>query len=114
MRGSKLLFMGLCVWSIWMLIFQVVYAQAIEDYTDIYTLGEIVVSGERQGVEAVGTVREVTAEDIQNKGARTLDEALQLLPGVFIRTGADGVPRGGYQHRHKERKKGCRSWYGAG
>src|SRR4030042_4118107 len=103
MRGSKLLFMGLCVLSIWMLIFQVVYAQSIEDYTDIYTLGEIVVSGERQGVEAVGTVREVTAEDIQNKGARTLDEALQLLPGVFIRTGADGVPRvdlRGFRSRH--------------
>ena len=103
MRGSKLLFVGLCVLSIWMLIFQVVYAQAIEDYTDIYTLGEIVVSGERQGVEAVGTVREVTAEDIQNKGARTLDEALQLLPGVFIRTGADGVPRvdlRGFRSRH--------------
>src|SRR4030042_4423466 len=103
MRGSKLLCVGLCVWSIWMLIFQVVYAQAIEDYTDIYTLGEIVVSGERQGVEAVGTVREVTAEDIQNKGARTLDEALQLFPGVYIRTGADGVPRvdlRGFRSRH--------------
>src|SRR4030043_2067328 len=103
MRGSKLVFVGLCVLSIWMLIFQVVYAQAIEDYTDIYTLGEIVVSGERQGVEAVGTVREVTAEDIQNKGARTLDEALQLLPGVNIRTGGEGVPRvdfRGFKPRH--------------
>lgn len=67
-----------------------VYAQG---NTDIYTLGEIVVSGERPGVESVGTVREITAEDIQNKGARTLDEALELLPGVNIRTGADGVPR---------------------
>ncbi len=103
MRGSKLLFVGFCVLSIWMLIFQVVHAQTMEDYTDIYTLGEIVVSGEREGVEAVGTVREITAEDIQNKGARTLDEALQLLPGVFIRTGADGVPRvdlRGFRSRH--------------
>jgi len=103
MRGSKLLFVGLCVLSIGMLIFQVVHAQTMEDYTDIYTLGEIVVSGEREGVEAVGTVREITAEDIQNKGARTLDEALQLLPGVNIRTGADGVPRvdmRGFRSRH--------------
>jgi len=69
-----------------------VYAQA-QAKTDIYTLGEIVVSGEREGVESVSTVREVTAEDIQNKGARTLDEAMQLLPGVYVRTGADGVPR---------------------
>jgi vitamin B12 transporter len=67
-----------------------VYAQG---NTDIYTLGEIVVSGERPGVESIATVREITADDIQNKGARTLDEALELLPGVNIRTGADGVPR---------------------
>jgi outer membrane cobalamin receptor len=75
----------------------------MEDYTEIYTLGEIVVSGEREGVEAVGTVRVVTAEDIKNKGARTVDEALQLLPGVYIRTGADGVPRvdiRGFRSRH--------------
>ena len=103
MRGSKLLFVGLCVLSIWTLILQAVHAQTMEDYTEIYTLGEIVVSGEREGVEAVGTVREITAEDIQNQGAITLDEALQLLPGVIIRTGADGVPRvdmRGFRSRH--------------
>lgn len=70
----------------------IVYAQD-QTKTDSYMLGEIVISGEREGVESVSTVREVTAEEIQNMGARTLDEALQLLPGVYIRTGADGVPR---------------------
>ncbi|MFH0731031.1 MAG: TonB-dependent receptor [Pseudomonadota bacterium] len=58
-----------------------------------YILGEVVVSGTKGGVEAVGTVREITAEDIQMRGAATLDEALALLPGVTIRTGADGTPR---------------------
>jgi vitamin B12 transporter len=58
-----------------------------------YTLGEVVVTGAKTGVEAIGTVREVTAEDIQMNGATTLDEALALLPGVNIRTGGDGTPR---------------------
>ncbi len=62
--------------------------------TGVYTLGEIVVSGEKiSGVESVGTVREITEEDIRIKNARTLDEALELLPGLDIRTGTDGVPR---------------------
>ncbi len=38
-----------------------------QSVTDVYTLGEIVVSGQREGVESVATVREVTDRDIQNK-----------------------------------------------
>ena len=81
---------------------QFVYAET-KPAADIYTLGEIVVSGEREGVESVATVREITDTDIQNKGARTLDEALQLLPGLNIRTGSDGAPRvdlRGFRSRH--------------
>jgi vitamin B12 transporter len=44
-------------------------------------------------VQAVETVHTVTAEEIAQQNARTLDEALNLLPGVSIRTGADGTPR---------------------
>ena len=90
--SKRLLLMGFFVCLLIQFMIGTVYAQA-QAKTDSYTLGEIVVSGEREGVESVGTVREITAVDIQNKGARTLDEALQLLPGVYIRTGADGVPR---------------------
>jgi outer membrane cobalamin receptor len=60
-------------------------------------------SRERGGVEAIGTVRVVTARDIEAMGARTLDEALALVPGVIIRTGAAGVPRidiRGFRSRH--------------
>ncbi|MBP1709195.1 MAG: TonB-dependent receptor, partial [Deltaproteobacteria bacterium] len=74
-----------------------------DESTGTYTLGEIVVSAEKPPVESVATTREVTSEDIQNKGARTLDEALQLLPGVNIRTGGEGVPRvdyRGFKPRH--------------
>ena len=44
-------------------------------------------------VEQVGTVEEVTAEQIERVGARTLDEAIRLMPGVHVRNGGDGVPR---------------------
>jgi len=71
--------------------------------TGIYELGEVVVSEAKPAVESAGTVREITAEDIQNSGARSLDEAIQLLPGMYVRTGADGVPRvdlRGFRSRH--------------
>jgi vitamin B12 transporter len=78
-------------------------AEVRGENTGTYTLGEIVVTGEREGVETVGTVRDITAEDIKNKRARTLNEALELLPGVSIRIGAEGVPRvdvRGFRTRH--------------
>ncbi len=60
---------------------------------EVYNLGEIVVSAEGKGVEAIGTVREVTSEEIELSGAQTLDDALRLLPGIMVRTGGQGVPR---------------------
>ena len=70
------------------------HSKTNEGGAGIYTLGEIVVSGEKFiGVESIGTVREITAKDIHIKNARTLDAALELLPGLDIRTGTDGVPR---------------------
>ncbi len=70
-------------------------AAAIEEDSKLetYTLGEIVISAEGKGVETIGTVREVTAEEIEISGAETLDEALKLLPGIMVRTGGQGVPR---------------------
>lgn len=70
---------------------------------DTYDLGEIVVSGKSEGVQATETVHTVTAEDIKGMNARTLDQAISLLPGVNIRTGAEGVPRidiRGFRTRH--------------
>ena len=59
-----------------------------------YSLGEVVVTGEKASVaEKASTVREVSAEDIERSGARTLDEAIALLPGLHIRTANDGAPR---------------------
>lgn len=69
----------------------------------VYDLGEVVVRSQKQGVEAVGVTREVTAEDIKATGARTLDEALRMLPGLSIRSGSEAVPRidlRGFRSRH--------------
>lgn len=79
-----------------------VYA-AEENRSAVYTLGEIVVSGQGEGVQASESVYTVTAEDIRSKGARTLDQAISLLPGVNVRTGGEGVPRidiRGFRTRH--------------
>jgi len=65
--------------------------QAADD--GIYHLGEVVVSGEETGGEAIGTTHKVTAEEIKQRGVRTLDEAIDMLPGVHVRTGGDGYPR---------------------
>jgi outer membrane cobalamin receptor len=73
------------------------------DAGDAYTLGEIVVSERAEGVEAAQAISTVTASDIEARNARTLDEALNLLPGVNVRVGGDGVPRidvRGFRTRH--------------
>jgi vitamin B12 transporter len=76
---------------------------AAEEPSGIYSLGEIVVSGKDEGVEATETIYSVNSKDIRDKGARTLDQAISLLPGVNVRTGGEGVPRidiRGFRTRH--------------
>jgi outer membrane receptor protein involved in Fe transport len=54
-------------------------------------------------VEEIGTTRRLTRADIEARNARTLDEALRLLPGIYVRTGGDGTPRidvRGFRSRH--------------
>ena len=54
-------------------------------------------------VEQVGTTRRITRADIEARNARTLDEALKLVPGIYVRTGGDGTPRidmRGFRSRH--------------
>lgn len=78
-------------------------AFANEERDGVYTLGEVVVSGRSEGVEATGTVQRISAEEIRERGARTLDQAIALLPGVNVRTGGEGVPRidiRGFRTRH--------------
>lgn len=69
------------------------WAAADSTAKSYYTLGEVVVSNKKMGVEATATTREVTAEQIANSGAETLNEALRLLPGIDIKIGGHGTPR---------------------
>jgi outer membrane cobalamin receptor len=100
--GSWILLFSVISTVIWFLP-AAMAAEAEEPKEGVYTLGEVVVSAQQEVVETAGTVREVTAREIQNKNARTLDQALELLPGVEIRTGAGGIPRvdiRGFRSRH--------------
>jgi outer membrane cobalamin receptor len=54
-------------------------------------------------VEEVGTTRRIGRAEIEARNARTLDEALRLIPGIYVRTGGDGTPRidvRGFRSRH--------------
>ncbi len=78
------------------LLFSIVFLFNNEIFAEeaSFELGELVVSGEQSRVvEQVGTVDIVTAEDIRLSGARNLNEAIDLLPGLYVRTGGDGTPR---------------------
>lgn len=70
---------------------------------DIFSLGEVVVSGKLDGIEAAEMVHVITAEQIRKSSARTLDEALVLLSDVNVQVGNEGVPRveiRGFRTRH--------------
>ena len=56
-------------------VFQAAHIYAAEpDREGVYTLGEIVVSGQANSVESVSTIHKVTAEEITNSGARNLKD----------------------------------------
>ncbi len=70
---------------------------------DIFSLGEVVVSGRVEGIEAAQSVHIMTSEEIKSSGARTLDEALALMSNVSVQVGNEGVPRveiRGFRTRH--------------
>jgi len=54
----------------------------------VFHLGEIVVTGER--VNLATTISEVTAGDIRDRGAQTVGEALELIPGIDVQVGGKG------------------------
>ncbi len=85
--------------SLWMLLFLLAPTLSAmgthEDQSeDIFSLGEVTVTATSMtAIEAGESVHVITAEEISKSSARTLDEALVLLPDVDIRVGTDGRPR---------------------
>ena len=70
---------------------------------DIFSLGEVVVSGQVDVVESGQMVNTISSDEISKSSARTLDEALTLLSDVNVRVGNEGVPRidmRGFRTRH--------------
>jgi len=70
---------------------------------DIFSLGEVVVSGRMDGIEAAETVHVISSEEIRKSSARTIDEALTLLSDVNVQVGNEGIPRvdiRGFKTRH--------------
>ena len=57
---------------------------------EAYTLGEIVVSGDK--VRETTVITEVTAEDIAATNSKTVAEALAYAPGVKVTTGRKNEP----------------------
>lgn len=68
-----------------------------------YRLGEIVVSAPGSGADSVANVTRITAKQLKDMGARTLDDALRFVPGLDVRIGGAGTPRidiHGFRTRH--------------
>jgi vitamin B12 transporter len=89
MKGKKWIGWGLPL----LLLAGTAGGQAMAADDGIYHLGEVVVSGAEQGVEKVGTTHTVTAAQIEERGARTLDQASLSGSRVQVRVGGDGTPR---------------------
>jgi outer membrane cobalamin receptor len=56
---------------------------------DVYPLGQIVV---KENVETASNYR-IDRTDMERISARSLDEAIRLVPSLNVRNGADGTPR---------------------
>jgi vitamin B12 transporter len=65
---------------------------AEENQSRVFELGEVVVTAEKNA-PAIPTVRTVTSDDITLNGAKTLNEAISLVPGLYVRNGGEGTPR---------------------
>lgn len=68
-------------------------AIADENRNEAYELGEIVVVAPGSGPESVSTVTRISARELKDMGARTLDEGLRFVPGLMVRVGGAGTPR---------------------
>ncbi len=80
------------VWSCVFILFVVNGSLAQEEKTgsEVFELGEVVVTAKQETVSLATTVTEVAEEDIKAMGAQTVADALDQIPGVDVRTGGKG------------------------
>ncbi len=106
LKTQQIITLSILFFFLWIpseVFFETGLADAASSDNDIYTLGEVVVTGHREGVESIGTVHRINQEDISVSGARNLNESIGLLPGVNVMVGGNAVPRidiRGFRPRH--------------
>ena len=90
MKARKVFGFWLCVFVLPFLFATVCAAEdkapVVKDF-EVYTLGEIVVKGERSAVRDTAITTEVTPEDFEATNAFSVSEALTYTPGVVVSTG---------------------------
>ena len=80
----------MCLLTVGFFVANVYAAEEESSGSQVFELGEVVVSSERQAVNLATTVTEVTLEDIEAIGAQTVAGALDMIPGVDVQTGGKG------------------------
>jgi outer membrane cobalamin receptor len=63
-----------------------------ESYTKVYELGGIIVTAERPMLTS-NLIIEINSEELTNKGATTVGDALKFIPGIYSRTGSKSETR---------------------
>ena len=58
-----------------------------------FSLGEVVVTGKRPGVEDIALSTEMSSQEIQATGSKTLAQALRFAPGITVTRGAKNEPQ---------------------
>jgi outer membrane cobalamin receptor len=102
MKPKKWCVFGSILWLCMGMSLAMAAENAKQPSTTVYSLGEVVVSADSPENTPAKTV-EITAQDIEKRHALTLAKALELLPGVDVRRGGQGVPRvniRGFRSRH--------------
>ncbi len=59
---------------------------------DTFTLGEIVVTGEKADVSDIGISDTITAEQIEATNSKTVADVLQFAPGITMTRGVKNEP----------------------
>jgi len=89
-RGfAEHLLKGVCLAAC--LLFLFFLSPLFAEEAGVFHLGEIVVTPDEEGM-ARSSMIEVDAEEIENKNAHTVAEALGALPGVYVTKGAKNEP----------------------
>ena len=90
MKARNILGCWVCVLVLPFFCATVCVAEENASGTQVYELGEVIVTSERETVNLATTVTEVDLEDIKERGAQTVADALEQLPAVNVQKGGKG------------------------